>query len=56
MIRSWAELVAAPVSLDQLVNAVHGALLHYDLAELIELAGGTTVTVETPVDATGEPL
>ena len=56
MIRSWAELVGSPVSLDQLVNAVHGALLHYDLPELIELAGGTKVTIVTPVDATGEPL
>jgi cephalosporin-C deacetylase-like acetyl esterase len=51
MIRSWAEVVAAPESLNQLVNAVHGALRHYDLPDLVELAGKDLVKIEKPVDA-----
>lgn len=35
---SWEELVAAE-SRDQAVNIVHGALLQYDIADLIDLAG-----------------
>lgn len=53
MIRSWAEVVAAPESWNQLVNAVHGALRHYDLPELTELAGNARVKIEEPVDASG---
>ncbi len=53
MIRSWAEVVAAPESLNQLVNAVHGALRHYDLPDLVELAGNERVKIEQPVDASG---
>jgi len=54
MIRSWADVVAAPVSQDQLVNAVHGALRHYDLPDLVELAGSDRVEVSEPVDPAGE--
>ncbi|MEQ9406552.1 MAG: hypothetical protein RIK87_02455 [Fuerstiella sp.] len=53
MIRSWAEVVAAPESTNQLVNAVHGALRHYDLPDLVELAGKDRVNIEEPVDASG---
>jgi oligogalacturonide lyase len=53
IIRSWAEVVAAPESLNQLVNSVHGALRHYDLPDLVELAGNGRVKVEQPVDASG---
>lgn len=56
MIKSWAALVAAPVNQDQLVNTVHGALRHYDLPDLVRLAGTDRVTIEEPVDATGAPL
>ncbi|MDG2127903.1 MAG: acetylxylan esterase [Fuerstiella sp.] len=48
MIRSWAEVVAAPESKNQLVNAVHGALRHYDLPDLVELAGKARVKIEQP--------
>ncbi|MCA9000070.1 MAG: acetylxylan esterase, partial [Planctomycetaceae bacterium] len=48
MIRSWAEVVAAPENQNQLVNAVHGALRHYDLPDLIELASPELVKVEAP--------
>jgi len=57
MIPSWAHLVASPGSLDQAVNVVHGALLHYDLPDLVELAGGPDkVRLEAPLDAWGKPL
>jgi hypothetical protein len=53
MIRSWAEVVAAPESKNQLVNAVHRALRHYDLPDLVELAGKDLVKIEESVDASG---
>jgi len=53
MIRSWAEVVAAPESKNQLVNTLHGALRHYDLPDLVELAGNDLVRIEAPVDASG---
>lgn len=56
MIRSWADIVAAPMSQDQLVNTVHGALHHYDLPNLAELAGNGRVKIEEPVDAIGRPM
>ena len=55
MIGSWAEIVTAPVSKDQLVNAVHGALRHYDLPNLVELVGKNRVKIIGPVDASGMP-
>ena len=48
MIRSWTEVVDAPVNQNQLVNAVHGALRHYDLPDLVELAGQGDVKIEEP--------
>lgn len=57
MLPSWADLVASPGSHDQAVNVVHGALVHYDLPDLVELAGGVgKVSVEAPLDAWGRPL
>ncbi len=57
MLSSWADLVASPGSVDQAVSVVHGALLHYDLPDLIELAGGPEkVRLETPRDANGRPI
>tara|TARA_Y100001934_G_scaffold223636_1_gene267305 strand:- start:11653 stop:13701 length:2049 start_codon:yes stop_codon:yes gene_type:complete len=37
MIRSWNDVVSAPEHYNQLVNAVHGALRHYDLTDLVNL-------------------
>jgi len=54
MIRSWSEVVASPDSLNQAVNTVHGALLHYDLPDLIELAGADRTRLQHPVDVLGE--
>ena len=53
MISSWADLVASPESLNQLVNSVHGALRHYDLPDLVELVGEDKVKIENPIDAAG---
>ena len=39
MIRSWTDVVRAPEHYNQLVNAVHGVLQHYDLPDLVELTG-----------------
>jgi dienelactone hydrolase len=56
MIRSWADLVAAPVSQNQLVNVAHGALRRYDLPDLVGLVGRGRIHMEKLVDATGQPL
>lgn len=53
MIPSWESLVSAPETHDQTVNLVHGALRHYDLPDLVELAGRDKVAVEAPVDGMG---
>ncbi len=47
-IRSWVEVVEAPVTRNQLINVVHGALRHYDLPELVELAGSERVEQVLP--------
>ncbi|MEQ8785939.1 MAG: acetylxylan esterase [Pirellulaceae bacterium] len=56
MISSWAELVRAPDNQNQAANVVHGALKHYDLPDLMELAGADRVTIEDPVDPLGNML
>lgn len=56
MIRSWAEVVTAAENHNQAANAVHGARRHYDLPDLIRLAGVEKVTVEKPVNAPGKPV
>lgn len=48
MIASWEELAGAAESRNQAVNVVHGALRHYDLPDLIELAGPSKVNVLEP--------
>lgn len=55
MIPSWESLVSATETFDQAVNIVHGALRHYDLPDLIALAGGERVKVETTMDGMGRP-
>ena len=54
MIRSWEEVVQQPEHHNQLVNAVHGVLRHYDLPDLIELTGAT-VTDSVDVDWKASP-
>jgi dienelactone hydrolase len=55
MIVSWAEIVSTPENLNQAVSVVHGALKHYDLPDLIEMAGKDRVTIERRVDVMGQP-
>jgi dienelactone hydrolase len=55
MIASWEALVGADESFNQAVNLVHGVLRHYDLPELIEMAGRDRVRLEEPVDVMGRP-
>lgn len=47
MIRSWTHVVSAPEHYNQLVNAVHGVLRHYDLPDLVKL---TSAEVSDPAD------
>ena len=56
MISSWAEVVSTPENLNQAANVVHGALKHYDLPDLIDLAGANKVRIEEPVDVMGNPV
>ena len=56
MIASWAEVVRSPDNFDQLVNVVHGALRHYDLPDLIDLAGAGKVRIEASFDVLGGPV
>lgn len=56
MIPSWESLVSAPETHDQMVNLVHGVLRHYDLKDLVELAGIDRVAVEGTVDGMGRSL
>ena len=54
MIQSWSEVVTEPQNLNQLVNAVHGALKHYDLPQLVELAGKNRVEIDQRVNVLGK--
>ena len=56
MISSWTEVVRTPDNQNQAAGIVHGALKHYDLPDLIELAGANKVHVEEPLDVMGNPV
>jgi dienelactone hydrolase len=56
MIPSWQSLMEADETFDQLVNTVHGALKHYDLPELIGMAGRQRVTITESVNGMGQPM
>lgn len=51
---SWQSVIETEVTIDQLENTVHGALRHYDLPDLVKLAGEDKVTIESPRGADGE--
>jgi dienelactone hydrolase len=53
MITSYESLVGADETFDQTVNLIHGVLRHYDLPDLIQLAGKERVIIEQPVDGMG---
>jgi dienelactone hydrolase len=52
---SWVDVVRAPVSRNQKVNAVFGALRVYDLTDLIASLPKDRVVITDPLDATGQP-
>lgn len=56
MIPSYESLVGADETFDQTVSMIHGVLRHYDLPDLIELAGQERVVIEEPVDGMGRVL
>jgi len=49
-LRSWVDVVRTPVTVNQRVNVVHGALTAYDLPDLVAVLGDK-VTVVEPADA-----
>ena len=55
-IRSWSDVVHSPVTKNQLINTVHGALTTYDLPDLISLLPAEQVTVAETVDPKGQPI
>jgi dienelactone hydrolase len=55
MIRSWEDVVAAGENHNQTVNAVHGVLRHYDLPDLMAMAGANRLTISEWVDPSGQP-
>ncbi|HUG68248.1 MAG TPA: hypothetical protein VMM76_10885, partial [Pirellulaceae bacterium] len=52
MIPSWEAVVAATETYNQSVNVVHGALRHYDLADLLPLVERAEVTIVEPAEIT----
>jgi dienelactone hydrolase len=53
---SWDNVVRTPISTNQLVNAVPGALKVYDLPDLAVAIAPRPLTIRNPVDAAGKPL
>ncbi len=55
-LRSWSDVVRNPAAGGHLVNAVHGALLAYDLPGLIGSLSSHEVSVEEPVKLTSSTV
>jgi pimeloyl-ACP methyl ester carboxylesterase len=53
---SWENVVETPLSIDQLTQAVPGALAKYDLPQLAKMIAPRKLEIVNPVDATGKPL
>ncbi|MCE9533185.1 MAG: acetylxylan esterase [Planctomycetes bacterium] len=51
---SWASIVETPMAGNQLPVAVHGALLTYDLPDLVREIEGNRIMVEEPRNAAGK--
>jgi len=49
MLPSWEAIVRTPETFNQAVNIVHGALRHYDLPDLVKLAGPERVKIEESI-------
>ncbi|UCF16502.1 MAG: hypothetical protein JSW59_03400, partial [Phycisphaerales bacterium] len=52
---SWSNVIELGRSINQQVNAVHGALTTYDLPDLAGTLGDKLI-VEEPLNALGEPV
>ena len=52
-LKSWVDVVRTPKSIRQRVNAVHGALVAYDLPDLVNTLPKEKITVVEPTSATG---
>ncbi len=53
---SWDAVVRTPVTRNQLINTVHGALRFYDLPDLLAALPAGRATVKNPLDPAGEAL
>lgn len=53
---AWSDVVRTPVTRNQAVNLVHGALTRYDLPDLKAAIPTGRLTLADPVDAVGNPL
>jgi hypothetical protein len=54
MIPSWLCVIDTPITKNQLINTIHGALKLYDLPNLTALLGDK-LTITDPLDAMGNP-
>lgn len=54
-ITSWSRVVRTPVTRNQLINCVHGALRTYDLPDLLATLPAGKATIIDPIDPAGEP-
>jgi len=55
-LNSWASVVQTPLSKNQLLNVVHGALTVYDLPDLVATLPSDKLKIEDPVNAKGEQV
>ena len=55
-LQSWNALARSPLSKNQQVNAVHGALHFYDLPDLAPSTPAGLLMIREPVDPVGEPM
>ena len=53
---SWSNVLEHPISTNQLINAVHGALKWYDIPDLVHSLPQEKIKITEPVDAVGEPV
>jgi dienelactone hydrolase/pimeloyl-ACP methyl ester carboxylesterase len=53
---SWSNVVHTPISINQLTNAVPGALKNYDLPDLAAATAPRELIIRNPVDAAGRLL
>ena len=53
---SWSNVIHTPVTRNQLVNTVHGALKAYDLPDLLATLPKDKVAVVSPLDAAGNAV